>query len=252
LLLISAWNRPHVWHRFTNTTDVLATIESMLALDHLSQFDAYARPLHGVFASEPDTTPYRVIQPQISLTEKNPPHGPGSAESSHFDFRVEDLADDDRFNRVLWLAIKGDPPHARRLPAGEREVGTRPGLNRQMHETTAADLRGSEAAVEGDRQFVPLEDPPEELAPAGIATERGRVMHEPAADSLASHTLIDDQIQHIQLPDRAIGFIAERIDEVAGQLSIQECPDAGERRPRTEAIAQVGVGVELKVGVVAE
>jgi hypothetical protein len=128
LLLISAWNRPHVWHRFTNTTDVLATIESMLALDHLSQFDAYARPLHGVFASEPDTTPYRVIQPQISLTEKNPPHGPGSAESSHFDFRVEDLADDDRFNRVLWLAIKGDVPYpgtTRLTPAGSQPENAR-------------------------------------------------------------------------------------------------------------------------------
>jgi hypothetical protein len=41
----------------------------------------------------------------------NPPKGPGAAESSRFDFRVEDLADDDRFNRVLWLAIKGDRPY---------------------------------------------------------------------------------------------------------------------------------------------
>jgi YVTN family beta-propeller protein len=110
-LLISAWNRPRVWHRFTNTTDVLATIEAMLSLNHLSQFDADARPLRGVFASEPDTMPYRAFQPEVPLTEKNPPRGPGAEESSHFDFRVEDLADDDRFNRVLWLAIKGDTPY---------------------------------------------------------------------------------------------------------------------------------------------
>jgi YVTN family beta-propeller protein len=122
-LLISAYNRPHVWHRFTNTTDVLATIESILSLDHLSQFDAYARPLRGVFAAEADTTPYQALQPVASLTEKNPPRGPGAAESLRFDFGVEDLADDDSFNRVLWLAIKGNAPYpgpTRLMAAGSR------------------------------------------------------------------------------------------------------------------------------------
>jgi hypothetical protein len=51
------------------------------------------------------------LEPSVSRTELNPPNGPGAAESSRFDFRVEDLADDDRFNRVLWLAIKGDLPY---------------------------------------------------------------------------------------------------------------------------------------------
>ncbi len=110
-LLISAWNRPHVWHRFTNTTDVLATIESILSLEHLSQFDAYARPLRGVFADAPDTTPYVALTPSVPLTEKNLANGPGARESSKLDFSIEDLADDDQFNRVLWLAIKGDTPY---------------------------------------------------------------------------------------------------------------------------------------------
>ncbi len=110
-LLISAYNRPHVWHRWTNTTDVLATIESMLSLDHLSQFDAYARPLRGVFASAPDTVTYHALVPTVSLDEKNPPRGRGAKESEKFDFRIEDLADDEEFNRVLWVAIKGDVPY---------------------------------------------------------------------------------------------------------------------------------------------
>jgi YVTN family beta-propeller protein len=120
-LLISAYNRPGVWHRFTNTTDVLATIEAMLRLDHLSQFDAYARPLRGVFAEQPDTTPYQALQPAVSLTERNPAKGPAARESSRFDFRLEDLGDDDRFNRVLWLAIKGE----RAYPGTRRIVGLR-------------------------------------------------------------------------------------------------------------------------------
>jgi hypothetical protein len=107
-LLISAWNRPRVWHRFTNTTDVMATIEDILSLDHLSQFDAFGRPLRGVFAATADPTPYVARTPTVPLDERNPPRGPGARESMKLDFRYEDLADDDRFNRVLWLAIKGD------------------------------------------------------------------------------------------------------------------------------------------------
>lgn len=120
-LLISAYNRPHVWHRFTNTTDVLATIESILSLDHLSQFDAYARPLRGVFAGAPDTTSYHALTPEVSLDEKNPAHGRGAKASAKFDFRIEDLADDDAFNRVLWETIKGDVayPGSTRMRAGD-------------------------------------------------------------------------------------------------------------------------------------
>ncbi len=110
-LVISAWNQPHVWHRFTNTTDVLATIESILSLDHLSQFDTYARPLRGIFASQADTTGYQALTPAVPLTEVNPPKARGSAESSRLDFRIEDMADDDTFNRILWVAIKGDAPY---------------------------------------------------------------------------------------------------------------------------------------------
>jgi len=107
LLVISAWNRPRVWHRFANTTDVIATIEEILRLDHLSQFDAFGRPLRGIFAAAPDLTPYAALPAQVSMTERNPASGPGVRESERLDFRLEDQSDDDQFNRVLWLAIKG-------------------------------------------------------------------------------------------------------------------------------------------------
>ncbi len=117
-LVISAWNRPRVWHRFANTTDVIATIEEILRLDHLSQFDAFGRPLRGVFAGSPDLTPYAVLTPGVSLTDRNPATGPGARESERLDLRLEDLADDEAFNHALWLAIKGPGrpyPRARAL-----------------------------------------------------------------------------------------------------------------------------------------
>ncbi len=107
LLVISPYNTVHTWHRFANTTDVLATIEEILTLDHLSQFDAFGRPLRGIFAATPDLTPYDVRVPETPLTEKNLASTPGALESADIDLRAEDLVDDDLFNRILWLAIKG-------------------------------------------------------------------------------------------------------------------------------------------------
>ncbi len=72
-----------------------------------SQFDYYGRPLRDVFADAPELSPYTVLLPEVSLEEVNPEEGPGVAESMHLDFRFEDLADEDTFNRALWLAIKG-------------------------------------------------------------------------------------------------------------------------------------------------
>ncbi|MEO8453448.1 MAG: hypothetical protein ABI647_26935 [Gemmatimonadota bacterium] len=90
---------------------MLATIEEILSLDHLSQFDRFGRPLRGIFASAPDLAIYAPLTPAVSLDERNPRTGLGARESRRLDFRVEDLADDRLFNRVLWRAIKGDRPY---------------------------------------------------------------------------------------------------------------------------------------------
>ncbi|HEY4101690.1 MAG TPA: bifunctional YncE family protein/alkaline phosphatase family protein [Gemmatimonadales bacterium] len=111
MLIVSAYNQPRVWHRFGNTTDVIATIEQILSLDHLSQFDAYGRPYRGIFTARPDLSPYHVLTPGISLTERNPANTPAARMSAHLDFRLEDLVDDATLNHVLWAAIKGDRPY---------------------------------------------------------------------------------------------------------------------------------------------
>ncbi|HZO18800.1 MAG TPA: alkaline phosphatase family protein, partial [Gemmatimonadaceae bacterium] len=106
--LISPWARPGVHHRFTNTTDVVATIEEILGLGSLSQFDYYGRPLRDVWAESPDLSPYRALTPAVSLDERNPPRGRGARESERLDLAFEDIADEDLFNQILWRAIKGE------------------------------------------------------------------------------------------------------------------------------------------------
>ncbi|HKS25652.1 MAG TPA: alkaline phosphatase family protein [Thermoanaerobaculia bacterium] len=114
LYVISAYNRPGTIHRFVNTTDVIATMEEILGLGSLSQFDHYGRPLRGIFASQPDLTEYKALRPSVDLGEKNPKPvaAPAPApEHAQLDFSRADAIDDDVFNRILWKAIKGDVPY---------------------------------------------------------------------------------------------------------------------------------------------
>jgi hypothetical protein len=106
--LISPWARPGVHHRFTNTTDVVATMEEILGLGSLSQFDYYGRPLRDVWTESPDIAPYRALVPAVPLDERNPPQGRGARESERLDLAFEDIADEDLFNQILWRAIKGE------------------------------------------------------------------------------------------------------------------------------------------------
>jgi len=117
LFVISAYNAPGVYHRFTNTTDVVATIADILHLGALSQFDYFGRPMRDVFAKTPDLRPYAALKPAISLDDHNPRFGRGVTSSEALDLSAEDRADEDLFNEVLWRALKGDGvpyPGARR------------------------------------------------------------------------------------------------------------------------------------------
>ena len=111
LFVISAYNAPGVHHRFANTTDVVATMAEILHLGSLSQFDYYGRPLSDIFAAQPNLATYKVINPSVSLTDRNPWSGPGVSGSAKLDLSSEDRADEDLFNKVLWKALKGDAPY---------------------------------------------------------------------------------------------------------------------------------------------
>ncbi|HEU4994852.1 MAG TPA: bifunctional YncE family protein/alkaline phosphatase family protein [Gemmatimonadaceae bacterium] len=122
LLVVSAYNRPGVIHRFANTTDVLRTIEEILGLNSMSHFDYYGRPLREIWASTPDLRPYAVLTPSVSLDEKNPPRTQEARETELLDLDEADEANEEMFNRVLWATIKGRSvpfPGIRRVTALE-------------------------------------------------------------------------------------------------------------------------------------
>jgi DNA-binding beta-propeller fold protein YncE len=122
LLVISAYNRGGVIHRFVNTTDVLATIEEILGLDKLSQFDFFGRPLREIFNRMPDLTPYVALKPEQPIDELNPANGPTAKASLELNLDQADAADEDAFNRVLWSAIKGWQPYPGTRRASSLEI----------------------------------------------------------------------------------------------------------------------------------
>ena len=111
LLVISAYNRGKVVHRFANTTDVLATIEDILGFAPMSQFDRYGRPLREIWETTPDLTPYVALRSSVPLDQKNPPRTALAEASRKLVLDKVDMADEDLFNRILWGAIKGDKPY---------------------------------------------------------------------------------------------------------------------------------------------
>jgi YVTN family beta-propeller protein len=107
LLVISAYNRAGVRHTFANTTDVIATIDRILGLGALSQFDRFGRTLDWAFAATPDTSAYTALRPEVPMNEVNP-HGTRLAMlSRRLDLTFEDRADEALFNHILWRMIKG-------------------------------------------------------------------------------------------------------------------------------------------------
>jgi hypothetical protein len=122
MLVISPYAKPGVTHSFVNTTDVLATIEEILDLGRLSQFDHYGRPLRTVWRDTPDARPYVALRPAQSLEDRNPSTGALARDSRRLALSKEDEADEDLFNRILWRAIKGESrpfPGVTRMPTLE-------------------------------------------------------------------------------------------------------------------------------------
>ena len=90
------------------TCSMLRTIELILGLEPMSQFDAAATPMRAAFQGKPDLAPWTARLARVDLEERNPGGTPAAALSARFDFSREDAVDDQAFNRVIWAAVRGE------------------------------------------------------------------------------------------------------------------------------------------------
>ncbi len=99
--------RNFVDHTMYSTTSVLRTIELILGIPPMSQYDAGSPSMWRCFQSTPDLTTYNAKPLQVDLDEKNTGENAWQRKSEKFNFSKEDAVPDDEFSEVIWKAVKG-------------------------------------------------------------------------------------------------------------------------------------------------
>ncbi len=103
-----------------NTTSLIRTLEQVLGLKPMNQFDASATPMSDCFQDTPDFTPYTAVPNTVPLDQMNPPAKAllnpvlrrDAEVSARLNFREVDKAPEDVLNRILWNAMAGpDRPY---------------------------------------------------------------------------------------------------------------------------------------------
>jgi hypothetical protein len=100
--------RHFIDHTMYSTSGMLRTIELILGLPPMSQYDAAAEPMWRCFSDTTSDTPFHAIDAQVGLFEKNTALNEWQRKSELFYFGKEDRVPDADFNQVIWAAIKGD------------------------------------------------------------------------------------------------------------------------------------------------
>jgi YVTN family beta-propeller protein len=116
-------------HTSYTTTSLLRTMELVLGLPPMTQYDAAAIPLWRCLNNSPDHPPFKVKPCLVDLNEKNLAESEWQKLSETFDFTAEDKVNDFQFNEVIWRAVKGldspCPPTVRAaffMPEEEEDV----------------------------------------------------------------------------------------------------------------------------------
>jgi YVTN family beta-propeller protein len=125
-LAISPYTRRQfVDHTCYNQTGMVKTIELVLGLPPMNQFDLSATAMRHCFQDKPDLTPYTCRKSRVPLDEMNLAldrlRGPAlhwARKSQELDLDRADAADEDTLNRILWFSVRGDAPYPERFAGG--------------------------------------------------------------------------------------------------------------------------------------
>lgn len=99
--------RGYIDHTLYSTSSVLRTIELILGLPPMSQYDAAATPMWRSFTNQINSAVFQHIPANVDLNEVNLQKNKLATMSKHFDFSKEDRVPEDLFNEVLWKGVKG-------------------------------------------------------------------------------------------------------------------------------------------------
>jgi len=106
--VVSPWaKRGHHEPTMYSGAGIIRTIELILGLPPMTQFDAVALPLWKCFTSKPDFTPYDRARPGIDTGALNTASAWGAEESAALDLTALDRAPEGIFNEIIWRSVKG-------------------------------------------------------------------------------------------------------------------------------------------------
>lgn len=94
-------------HTPYSTTSFLRTMELILGLPPMTQYDAAATPVWRCLNNTPDHQPFTARPITVNLNDKNGARSEWQKLSDSFDFTAEDKVNDFQFNEVIWRAVKG-------------------------------------------------------------------------------------------------------------------------------------------------
>jgi YVTN family beta-propeller protein len=107
-LVISPYiRREKVDSTLYTTSSMLRTMELLLGLPPMSQYDAAATPMYTAFGTEPDATPFTHLPPQVDLGARNTQQAWGSKASKKMDFDDVDRNPPFLLNEIIWKSVKG-------------------------------------------------------------------------------------------------------------------------------------------------
>lgn len=99
--------RNFVDHTPYTTSGMLRTMELILGIPPMSQYDAGATPLWRCFTAKPNYTGFTAVPAQVDITVKNMAWNELSQRSAKFDLSKEDRVPDLEFSDVIWKGVKG-------------------------------------------------------------------------------------------------------------------------------------------------
>lgn len=126
-LVVSPYTkRKFVDHTLYSTSSMLRTMELILGLPPMSQYDAAATPMFASFASVPDTTVYTLRKNLIDMDELNALGAYGQERMETMNLEKEDAVPELEFNRILWEAVMGANSE---MPMPVRSIYRRPAVH---------------------------------------------------------------------------------------------------------------------------
>jgi YVTN family beta-propeller protein len=101
---------------FYSTASALRTMELILGVGPMTQFDATATPMTASFTSTPDYRPFDLLPPEVSLWQKNKATAAMATWSSTADFSSPDIANPRLENRAIWESVRGKDSRMPKAP----------------------------------------------------------------------------------------------------------------------------------------